>query len=157
MKTFKHLIESLPLGPPTAPPIHVQSHMNSDGRFIKVMSDGSKVPYSYNDTYGQLRTEFNTQIKETITNIIKDGVPWYAKGFVQADLDNWHHIMQILGNWGKGDGEANGYYLPVKYLEKAKKELQNVIDGGEFHPDINVNSWILEYLQNLHDDVMVIP
>ena len=143
MKSFKqHLNESVPTL------THVQSTTNPDGRLIKIMSDGSQTPFKVNDVEDTTKLFITSQ--EVITDIIKDSIPFYAKPFVEADLDNWQHILQILGNWGK-DNPSFGYYLPVKYNAKAEKALQRVIDGGEVHPDINYNAWILEILQGLHD------
>tara|TARA_Y100000310_G_C20017651_1_gene505922 strand:- start:75 stop:524 length:450 start_codon:yes stop_codon:yes gene_type:complete len=145
MKNFKqHLNESVPDVPALT---HVQSAVNPDGQLIKIMSDGSRIPYGVEDVQDQSGLFKVSQ--KVITDIIKDSIPFYAKPFVEADLDNWQHILQILGNWGEDN--PIGYYLPTKYTARAEKALQKVIDGGEVHPDINYNAWILEILQGIHD------
>ena len=142
MKTFKqHLNESVPTL------THVQSTTNSDGRLIKIMSDGSETPFKVNDI--EDTTELVKASQEVIIDIIKDNIPLLVRPFVEADLDNWDHISQILRNWG--DEPPSGYYLPVEYLDDAEVKLQKVIADGNVHPDINYNAWILEILQVLHD------
>jgi len=155
MKSYKQLLESLP------PITHMQSTVGPDGRLIKIMSDGSEIPYNVKDIPPNEMDNVLSVTKDTIINIIKDSIPFFAKGFVSADLDDWNHILNILVNWGKegGDiiavpGEGVGYYLPIKYLNKAKKKLKDIIDDGNIHPDVNYNAWILETLQSLYDNVM---
>ena len=143
MKTFKqYLNESVPTL------THTQSTTNPDGQLIKIMSDGSQTPFTIDDV--EDTTQLTSEFKLVLTDIIKDSIPFYAKPFVEADLDNWEHIMQIFMNWG-GSEHSSGFYLPVKYTAKAEKAMQKVIDGGDVHPDINYNAWILELLQGLLD------